>query len=204
MKRFGRWLFNGLAVLSLLLCMETIAIWVGSYRAPQDGGIGIGGGDGNWGAYHYRYYYSSYGAMGWGESESRIHFSHDRRDVYHDPRTTDSVDAAQQQIDHEIEMEPGRLAAYFHFAFRVGRIEHLGSYVKFRYIQTPWWFLVLLEAILPACWTRTRNSAGRRRNYESRNTCGKCGYDLRATPDRCPECGTIPPKKGTDFILNNP
>jgi hypothetical protein len=47
--------------------------------------------------------------------------------------------------------------------------------------------------ILPVSWVLAR--AGRktrraRRTAEDR--CGRCGYDLRATPARCPECGEVP------------
>jgi hypothetical protein len=66
---------------------------------------------------------------------------------------------------------------------------------KFWGIALPCWFVMALTA-LPAVLlirNRLRRSALRTRL----NLCVKCGYDLRATPDRCPECGMVPLREKT-------
>jgi hypothetical protein len=64
-----------------------------------------------------------------------------------------------------------------------------------RQIVAPCWFIFLLLAAVPAF-----AAARAFRHKPEPGICSKCGYDLRATPDRCPECGTIPVK--TEIISN--
>ena len=53
-------------------------------------------------------------------------------------------------------------------------------------LMTP--LLVLLFGILPATWLPITL---RRRRIARQGRCPVCGYDLRATPERCPECGEV-------------
>jgi len=53
-------------------------------------------------------------------------------------------------------------------------------------IMVPWYSVALLMALGPLAWLF---SAGRQRRRRRAGRCQRCGYDLRATPDRCPECG---------------
>ena len=78
--------------------------------------------------------------------------------------------------------------------FEYGRGEFIDG--RFRYataqVRVPLWFVALLAAPLPAWRGRTlarKRTASRR---SSQGLCVQCGYDVRATPDRCPECGAAP------------
>ena len=46
-----------------------------------------------------------------------------------------------------------------------------------------------VDALVAAAVTR---SHARRRWRARHGLCPHCGYDLRATPNRCPECGATP------------
>jgi hypothetical protein len=59
-----------------------------------------------------------------------------------------------------------------------------------RIIVIPLWSLVLLSGVLPMRpVVKAMVNRSRRRFRKGAGLCPSCGYDLRASPEQCPECG---------------
>ena len=69
-----------------------------------------------------------------------------------------------------------------------GRMEFFGERVRMWGLAhwMPVAVLMPLIALILLRWWRRRIE-----NRIARGLCARCGYDLRASPDRCPECGEI-------------
>lgn len=107
-----------------------------------------------------------------------------------------------------VDLHPADLGYYTDLGFAAGKFGelwfHLIHYstpvsynvppVKQRIIVLPMWFAAFVFALLPARWLKRRHVVRRRR---ATARCVSCGYDLRASAGRCPECGTPIPVRRT-------
>ena len=81
---------------------------------------------------------------------------------------------------------------------------HLGSFpeaslrVRRWYARVPYWAVTLAMLVLPG-GVVLRAVIRRHRHRRGAGFCSACGYDLRASKDRCPECGTLVPSSANQL-----
>jgi hypothetical protein len=78
------------------------------------------------------------------------------------------------------------------FQFAQNRGVYQGNHYWRFAAAIPFWALLTLFAVYPSvrAWRRRRTHA-----LSDQCRCAFCGYDLRASKERCPECGTAIPAK---------
>jgi hypothetical protein len=164
-----RRLYTFLTILSLLLCLATVAFWVRSYW--RDDILMLYSVDAE--VPQRREITSNFGKLTISVERVRAEFA------LNWPRHgwRYALDKASKIFNFE--------TSFLGFGYYYRNIRPAVYYLH-RVVIIPHWFLALLFAILPALRLR---SILRTRRQNRIGLCQHCGYDLRASPDRCPECG---------------
>jgi hypothetical protein len=176
-----RRLLNLVTAQSLLLCVLSTALWVRSYSVRDQ-----------W-SYRWREVKSdhdTFGAYGrtslggqvwigyWWQDNTYLRRPHEGFTA--DTWRVGSVHQQGRHFDRPVGVDPRA------WRFGFGSIWYVQAANGECSIIVPHWLLLGISAA-PAASVVARRRWSRRRPEVP---CPRCGYDLRATPGRCPECGT--------------
>jgi hypothetical protein len=187
MNRLRRWVFHILAAVSLLLCIGVVELWIRSYSVEES-------------FLQFRYFppdmsvattqfqpradqrFSDISIL-----EGELLVSRTLRPVGYPGTNSDWTHLRTNLTSPMLNVRPS-FRNGFGFEFASDRPADYPGASAWQ-LLLPLWLVTLVLAIAPV-----RSALLLLRGKVNTGYCAKCGYDLRATPDRCPECGTIASK----------
>ena len=157
-------MFNLLAVLSLMLVVTTVVLWMRSYQTPRS----------------FMFF-----------SGERFQFSsvNGRCGVL----LLSSPTSGSSPMGGSTGMESRFVHRNFVFSNTATDIypdSHTVLHGHFVYMQ--YWAVLLVDIAILSFFLWRAFAHHRLRYRLIHGLCSYCGYDLRTTPGRCPECGTVP------------
>ena len=181
-KTVKRYLFNVVAGLSLLLCVAIAGLWVRSYCVLD----GL-----QWNSQHRAYVLnSSRGLLLLVVDVNQSSIPGGFRNWFAPGMTYGTgspYDLPAYLADTMANAEPMPLYCYYWHGFGFYRFDRLLG-VPETDIVLPLWVLLGLLLVLPVFRLIAHAGKSKRSGF-NQGLCEKCGYDVRATPGKCPECG---------------
>jgi hypothetical protein len=171
----GRKLFTLAAGVSAVLCVGVVVLFARSYRGGSAQPDRI---DGRYSAGTYEVA-SYYGGVRW----KSVPDAPARSSVPAPPNTPSGEFSTTRVFDPF----PGVVWAEHWITRNVGG-NPPATWVARRDGRVDYWLPIVLTLLIPSMWLGNWSWRWRRRHAPV-GICPSCGYDLRATPGRCPECG---------------
>ena len=174
MRRLSRTIFNVVVVGS---CVSVAVLWARSYRHADACAV----------------YGSWVGAGVVGSSRGALTFfatglPFDPNVVIDSAATSTPPEEFALFVDYLFQ-DSARKVSVADFRVAHGDLSILtGRPATYAAVAVPHWFVLGITALPTLAWMRR---LARRRRWARQGRCRACGYDLRSSPDRCPECGHV-------------